>query len=69
VLTVIIVPLAFVLHFTVPVQPVAVNVAVPVPQIFVVVDAITGANGLFNVWITTGVELSLVPQLLLHFTL
>jgi hypothetical protein len=49
VLTVIEVPLAFVLHFTVPVQPVAVNVAVPVPQIFVVLAAITGAVGLFNV--------------------
>ena len=69
VLTVILVPLAFVLHFTVPIQPVAVKVAVPVPQIIVVVEAITGAAGLFNICITTGVELSLVPQLLIHFTL
>jgi hypothetical protein len=55
-------PVAFVLHFTVPLQPVAVKVAVSVPQILVLLVLITGAVGAVPVLITTALLTPLTPQ-------
>jgi hypothetical protein len=59
-------PVAFVLHFTVPLQPVAVKVAVSVPQILVLLVLITGADGAVPVVIFITLLAPLTPQLLLH---
>ena len=55
-----------VLHFTVPLQPVALNTAVSVPQSVSLVVAIVGVIGVTPVLITIGLELTLLPQMLLH---
>lgn len=62
----ILLPVALVFHFTVPPQPVAVNVAVSVPQRFVFVAAITGADGVPPELIVNIFEVLLVPQILVH---
>ena len=60
------VPVAFVFHFTVPVHPVAVNVAVsPLHKLFFVV-ATVGAGGVVPVVIIIASDATLVPQLLLQ---
>lgn len=58
------VPLAPVLHFTVPPQPVAVKAAVSLPQSIVLVLAIVGAEGLPPEVIVITLDAPLVPQLL-----
>ena len=63
-LTAIVVPVALVLHFTVPPQPVAVKVAVSVPQRSVLLLAMVGADGLPPVVIVITFDAPLVPQLL-----
>ncbi len=60
------VPVAALLHTTVPVQPVAVNVAVSLPQILVLVVLIDGGLGPLPVVITMAFELPLSPQVLLQ---
>ena len=65
-LTVIELPVILVLHFTVPVQPVAVNIAVSVPQILVLFALITGVDGLVPVRMTITFDELLLPQVLLH---
>ncbi len=55
-----------VLQFNVPLQPLAVNVAVSVPQIVVLSDVIVGVVGLTPVLITITFDATLEPQLLLH---
>ncbi|CAH0998061.1 hypothetical protein EMA8858_04196 [Emticicia aquatica] len=62
-LTVILVPVAVVFHFTVPLQPVAVNIAVSVPQIVNLLAVIVGVVGVTPVRIITGIEDVLVPQI------
>ena len=57
-------PVALVLHFTVPLQPVAVKVAVSLPQRSVLVLAMVGADGLPPVVIVITFDALLVPQLL-----
>jgi hypothetical protein len=59
-------PVAVVLHFKLPVQPVAVNVAVSALHKLVLFDKITGATGLPPVVITTTLLTPLSPQLLIH---
>ncbi len=59
-------PVALVLHFKLPVQPVAVNVAVSALHKLFLFDEITGAAGLLPVVITTTLLNPLSPQLLLH---
>ena len=51
-LTVILLPLAPVLHFTVPPQPAATNVAVSIPHSFCLSELIIGAVGFVTVEIT-----------------
>jgi hypothetical protein len=58
------VPVAFVLHLTVPLQAVAVNVAVSVLQILVLFVAITGTVGLVPVRMIMTFDELLLPQLL-----
>ena len=65
-LTVMLAVVAPVLHFTVPLQPVALNNAVSVPQSVSFVVAIVGVLGVTPVLITIGLELTLLPQMLLH---
>ena len=65
-LTVILVPVAFVLHLTVPVQPSAVNVAVSLLHRLTLFVAIVGAFGVVPVVIVITFDTPLVPQLLLH---
>ena len=60
-------PVAPVLHFTLPVQPLAVNVAFSVPQMLLLLALTTGATGLVNTSITKPFDASLSPQLVLHF--
>lgn len=62
-LTVIVLLVAFVLHFKVPLQPVAVNIAVSVPQIVVLFAVIVGVVGVTPVRITTEFDDELVPQI------
>ena len=62
----ILVPVAFVFHFTVPVQPVAVKVAVSLLHKLVLSGAMVGAVGVVPVVIVTTLDAPLVPQLLLH---
>ena len=61
-LTVMVLPVAFVLHFNVPLQPVAVNVAVSPVQIVVLSLVMLGVVGLTPVRITIEFEAMLVPQ-------
>ena len=66
VLTLMLLPLAFVLHLIVPLQPVALKVALsPLHKLFLF-DEITGAAGLLPVVITTTLLAPLSPQLLLQ---
>ncbi len=66
VLTLIVLPVAFVLHLIVPEQPVALNVALSALHKLVLFDDITGATGLIPVLITTKLLEPLSPQLLIH---
>jgi hypothetical protein len=59
-------PVAPVLHVTVPLQLLAVNVALSVPQTSVLFAAMLGVVGLTPVLITIGSELVLLPHALLH---
>ena len=61
-LTLILLPVAFVLHFKVPLQPLAVNVALSPVQIVVLSLTILGVVGLTPVRITIEFEALLVPQ-------
>ena len=64
------VPVALVLHFTVPpVHPVAVNVAVSLLHKAGFDGLITGADGVAPVVIVTTFDAPLAPQLLLHVAL
>ena len=65
-LTVILVPVAFVFHFTVPVQPVAVKVAVSLLHKLALSLATIGADGVVPVVMVTTLDAPLVPQVLLH---
>ena len=65
-LTVILLPLAFVLHLMLPAHPVALNVAVSALHKLFLLLLITGAAGLVPVVITTTLLIPLSPQLLLH---
>ena len=58
----ILVPVAFVFHFTVPLQPVAVKVADSLPHKLVLLLAIVGALGEPPVVIITAFDAPLVPQ-------
>jgi len=58
----VVVPVALLLHVTVPVQPVAVRVAVSLPQTWVLLADIVGVVGATPVVIVTEFELPLVPQ-------
>ena len=55
-------PVAFVLHFKVPLQPVAVNVALSPVQSVVLSLTIVGVVGLTPVLITIEFDALLVPQ-------
>jgi len=61
-LTLIVLLVAFVLHFKVPLQPVAVNVALSPVQIVVLSLTILGVVGLTPVLMTIELEALLVPQ-------
>jgi hypothetical protein len=65
-LTVMLDPLAFVLHLTVPVQPSAVNVAVSLLHKLDLLLVSIGAPGVLPVVIITAFDAPLVPQLLLQ---
>ena len=65
-LTVILVDVALVLHVKVPLQPVAVKVAVSLPQILVLLLVNVGAVGVLPVMITIAFELPLVPHVLVQ---
>ena len=60
------VPVAFVLHLTVPAQPVAVNVAVSLLHRLTLFVAIVGAFGVVPVVMVITFDTPLVPQLLLQ---
>ena len=53
---------ALVLHFKVPLQPVAVRVAVSFPQILVLSEVRVGAIGVLPVVIVMAFDAPLVPQ-------
>ena len=59
-------PVLPLLHFTVPVQPVAVKVAFSVPHTLVLFDAILGAAGTLPEPITTLLLAGLAPQTFSH---
>ena len=63
-LTVMPLPVALVFHFTVPPQPLAVNVAVSLPHKLVLLLAMVGAPGEPPVVIAITFEVGLVPQVL-----
>ena len=65
-LTVMVAVVAKVLHFTVPAQPVAVNVAVSALHKLFLFVLITGAAGLVKMFIIMLFDDVLSPQLLLH---
>ena len=65
-LTVILVPVTFVLHFTVPLQPSAVRVAVSLLHKLGLLLEIIGALGVVPVVIITELDAPLVPQVLLQ---
>ena len=56
-------PVAPVLHVSVPVQPVAVKVAVSLPQMLVLLAVTVGAGGVEPVVMVTTFDTPLVPQL------
>ena len=62
----ILVPTALVLHFTVPVQPVAVNVALAPLHKLLLLVVILGAAGVLPVVITIGLDTLLSPHVLLQ---
>ena len=64
--TLIIVPVAFVLHLTVPLQPVAVKLTVSFPQTVNLLGVIVGVVGVTPVLISTKFDDELAPQLLLQ---
>ena len=64
--TVILTPVAFVFHLTVPKHPLATRFALEPSQNCGVVVAIVGAFGVVPVVITIGLETTLSPQLLIH---
>jgi hypothetical protein len=66
VLTLIVAVVAPLLHLTVPLQPVALNVALSVPQILVLLEAIVGGVGKAPVTIVTTFDAPLSPQPLIH---
>jgi hypothetical protein len=66
VLTVIVFVVAVVLHFTLPEQPVAVNVAVSALHRLFLFVLITGASGLLPVVIVITLLLALSPQSVIH---
>ncbi len=68
VLTLMLLPVAVVLHLMVPLQPVAVNVAVSPLHKLVLVDEITGAAGFAPVPITISFDLGLTPHIVSHTT-
>ena len=55
-----------VLHFTLPVQPLAVKVAFSVPQIFVLLATTLGADGTVDLIITKPFDAPLTPQMFSH---
>ncbi len=65
-LTLMLLPVAFVLHLIVPLQPVALKVAVSALHMLFLFDEITGAVGVLPVVITTALLAPLSPQLLLQ---
>ena len=69
VLTVILVPVALLLHFTVPVQPSAVNIAVSLLHKLGLLLEIIGAPGVTPVVMVITFDEPLVPQLLLQVAL
>ena len=60
------VPVAFVFHFTTPLQPVAVKVAVSLAHKLDLSLEIIGALGVLPVVMITAFDAPLVPQVLLH---
>ncbi len=67
-LTLIVLPLAFVLHLILPAQPVALNVAVSPLHKLILFDEITGAAGFTPVPITISFDFGLTPQIVSHTT-
>ena len=59
-------PVALLLHFTVPPQPLAVRIAVSLPHKLVLFAAMVGARGEPPVVITITLEVGLVPQVVIH---
>ena len=55
-----------VLHFKVPLQPVAINVALSLPQIVNLFAVMLGVVGVTPVLITIGLDAELMPHKLLH---
>ena len=55
-------PVVFVLHFTVPLQPVAVNSALSVPQRVVLFEVIDGVFALSPVRMIKGLDDTLLPH-------
>ena len=68
VLTLIVLPVALVLHLILPAQPVALNVAVSPLHKLVLFDEITGAAGFAPVPITISFDFGLTPQIFSHTT-
>ena len=64
--TLILVPVEVLLHFTVPTQPVAVNVAVSVPHKLILFELIVGGVGSVPVLMVITFETPLSPQLLIQ---
>ena len=65
----ILVPVAFVFHLTVPLQPVAIKVAVSLLHKLVLLLAIVGAFGFVPVAIVITFDIPLVPQVFVHVAL
>ncbi len=65
-LTSIVLPVAPVFHNKLPLQPLALNVALSPSQQISLVDVITGAAGVVPVVMTTTLLTPLSPQLLIH---
>ena len=68
VLTLIVLPVALVLHLILPAQPVALNVALSPLHKLVLFDEITGAAGFTPVPITISFDFGLTPQIFSHTT-
>ncbi len=67
-LTLILLPVAVVLHLIVPAQPVALKVALSPLHKLVLFDEITGADGFTPLPITISFDLGLTPQIFSHTT-